>query len=540
MDEGPLRILLIEDDEDDYEIIKALLSEAPTLRFHLDWVTGYEAGLEAMRGREHDVCLLDYMLGARTGLEFIHELSNEANEPPIIVLTGKGTYEVDVETMRSGAADYLVKGHINADLLERSVGHTIERKCAENQATRYHQEVERLRSEHQLLQVQKAESLGRMAGAIAHHFNNKLMAVIGNLELALRFLPQESNPRTNVLRAMQASHQAVEISRLMLACVGQTHEKKEPIYLAETIKKTLSPLSTALSRNVHLITGIPLQGPIILADPVHLKQILTNLVLNASEAIGDREGDISVAIYEMSSPQVEELRVFPPEWESKAEGYACLCVSDTGCGLDAEMLEKIFDPFFSTKFIGRGLGLSVVLGLVRAYEGAIAVESRMGRGTTFQVFFPLPAVEKLPSQNDESLVSNEIEGGLSVLFIDDDPMMRDIGKDMFDLLGCEVIVASDGPEAIEIFRMRKDEVSLVVLDINMPRMNGWETLKVLRSLRPDIPAVMASGHEEDYAIRQNYPDRPQAYLQKPYRLAKLKAAIDRAKKVRLVGKKKAA
>jgi two-component system cell cycle sensor histidine kinase/response regulator CckA len=127
-----------------------------------------------------------------------------------------------------------------------------------------------------------------------------------------------------------------------------------------------------------------------------------------------------------------------------------------------------------------------------------------------------------------------------ILFIDDEPMMRDIGKDMFNLLGCEAIVAADGPEGVEIFRMRKDEVSLVVLDINMPLMNGWETLKVLRSLRPDIPVVMASGHDENQVIQQNYPDRPQAYLQKPYQLENLKAAIDRARSAPLVGKEKAA
>jgi PAS domain S-box-containing protein len=251
-------------------------------------------------------------------------------------------------------------------------------------------EEERLRLEQQLLQVQKAESLGRMAGAIAHNFNNKLMVVIGNLELALGVMPQESAPRARVLQAMNASQQAAEISRLMLACIGQTSVKVETLYLAETIRETLPPLTASLPQNVHLKTDITLQGPIVLADPVHIKQILTNLVLNASEAIGDQEGDISVAIREMLSAQVRESRVFPPEWEPKAERYVCLSVSDNGCGLDAATQEKIFDPFFSTKFIGRGLGLSVVLGLVRAYEGAIAVESRMGLGTTFRVFFPLP------------------------------------------------------------------------------------------------------------------------------------------------------
>ena len=383
--------------------------------------------------------------------------------------------------------------------------------------------------EQQLLHVQKDESLGRMAGAIAHNFNNKLMAVMGNLELALEFLPQGSNPRTKVLQAMAASHQAAEISSLMLACIGQTAERKESVFLSETIRETLPPLTNSLPRNVHLKTEIPLQGPTILANPVHIKQILTNLLLNASEAIGDQEGDILVAICEKSSPQVEESRFFPPEWEPKAAGYACLSVSDTGCGLDTEVLEKIFDPFFSTKFIGRGLGLSVVLGLVRVYGGAVAVESQEKRGTTFRVFFPLPAAGKPLFQINEPIVADEVAAGLLVLFVDDDPVIRDLGKDMLKLLGCKVLLAADGFEAVEIFRMHKDELSLVVLDITMPGMNGWEALTVLKSLQPDIPVVMASGHDENQMTHADHPGRPQAYLQKPYRLENLKAAIGRAR-----------
>jgi signal transduction histidine kinase len=192
----------------------------------------------------------------------------------------------------------------------------------------------------------------------------------------------------------------------MLAYVGQTAEKVGPLDLAEVISETLSLLGSSLPQNVFLKTDIPIQGPIILADLMHIKQVLTNLVLNASEAIGDRSGDVSVAIYETSEAQVLRTRFFPPDWESKVKSYVCLSVSDTGCGLDAETQEKIFDPFFSTKFTGRGLGLSVVVGLVRAYGGAISVESQIGWGSTFRVFFPLPEADKLPSRDGESLISD--------------------------------------------------------------------------------------------------------------------------------------
>ena len=391
-------------------------------------------------------------------------------------------------------------------------------------------EDERLHSEKQSLQVLQAESLSRMAGAIAHHFNNKLMAVMGNLELALHFLPQESTPRTKILQAMKASHQAAEISRLMLACIGQTVEKKEPIYLAETVREPLRQMAISLPQNLHLRTEIPLQGALILADPWHIKQILTYLVLNASEAMGDQEGDILVAICDISSPQFKESKVFPPGWKSEAGSYACLSVSDVGNGIDTAIQEKIFDPFFSTKGTGRGLGLSVVLGLVGAYEGAVVVESQRGRGATFQVFFPLLAAKKPPAQYDGSLVSDEIETGLLVLLVDDEPMIRDIGKDILKMLGCEVIAAADGSEAVEIFSARKNEISLVLLDLNMPGMNGPETLRGLRNMRPDVPVILTSGYDEAQVMRESSPERPQAFLHKPYSKDDLKAAIVAAQK----------
>jgi len=250
-------------------------------------------------------------------------------------------------------------------------------------------EAEKIQMEQRLQKLEKAESLGRMAGSIAHHFNNKLGAVIGNLELALYYLPEESDIRVRIVESMKASLQAAEVSRMMLAYLGQTTGRKEPIDLVETIRETLPLLDASTSQHVHLKTDFPPRRPIILGDGVHIKQILANLVSNAAEAIDQNEGDITVAIQVSAKAESQGLRFFPLEWEPKEEQYVCLSVSDTGCGMDVATQEKVFDPFFSTKFIGRGLGLPVLLGLVRAHDGAITVMSSPGRGAVFRVFFPL-------------------------------------------------------------------------------------------------------------------------------------------------------
>ncbi len=386
-------------------------------------------------------------------------------------------------------------------------------------------EEDRRQLEQRLQQAQKAESLGRMAGAIAHHFNNILGAVMGNLELALDDLPRESDTRARFIEAMKASHRAAEISRLMLAYLGQTSEEKGALDLAEATKEAIPILSEFLPKHVHLETILPSRGSIILADAAHIKQILSNLVSNAVEAVGDQESDITIAILVVSASEIQGLRFFPSDWEPKATNYACLSVSDAGCGLDAETQERIFDPFFSTKSTGRGLGLPVVLGLVRAHEGAVTVETQVGRGATFRVFFPLTEQEALPVRKAEKFVSGALEGEGLVLLAEDEPIVRNITQAMLERLGYEVITAADGAVAVEIFRVRQDEFRLAILDLTMPRMNGWETLSMLRSLRPDIPVVLVSGYDEARVMQGDHAERPQAFVHKPYLLADLKAAL---------------
>jgi signal transduction histidine kinase len=251
--------------------------------------------------------------------------------------------------------------------------------------------------EQQQYQLQKAESLNRMAGAIAHHFNNKLMAVMGNLELAMDHPSSNPEIARRLAAARQAADGAAEVSRLMLTYLGQTVARFESVDLSKACREVIGIQNSLMPEHIALKTDIPPHGPIIRAEPVQVRQILSQLITNAIEAIGEGQGDIRVSIGVKEAAGIDSSHIFPVGWKPKTEACACFEVSDVGCGIDPEQLEQIFDPFYSTKFVGRGLGLAVVVGTLRMHKGAIAVESKPGQGSTFRVFWPLEPPETQPA-----------------------------------------------------------------------------------------------------------------------------------------------
>jgi len=266
---------------------------------------------------------------------------------------------------------------------------------------------ERKRVEEEVRQLQKAESLGRMAGAIAHHFNNQLGVVMGNLELALIGLSGDPGPRNNLMNAMKAARRSSEVSGLMLTYLGQTISQPEPLALSEVCSRNLPMLQAVLPKDVVLETDLPSPGPIVNANANQIRQILTNLVTNAWEAMDKVGGAIHVTVKTVSPDDIPASHRFPIGWQPQDKAHACLEVRDTGCGIAEQDIDKLFDPFFSSKFTGRGLGLPVVLGIARAHEGAITVESEPGRGSVFRVFILLSA-EEVPRRPDQTIQAPEI------------------------------------------------------------------------------------------------------------------------------------
>lgn len=385
-------------------------------------------------------------------------------------------------------------------------------------------EAEKENYEAQYRQLQKAESLGRMAGAIAHNFNNLLGVVLGNLELAMNDLPLGSDVRETLTDAEDAAQRAAEVSSLMLTYLGQTSGKHEPLNLSEICRRNLPMLRAALPKNVGLEVDFPSPGPTIKGSMHQIQQVLTNLATNAWEALGEGMNTIHLNVKTVSSADIPLVHRFPPGWQTQDDLYACLEVTDTGLGIAERDMEKLFDPFFTSKFTGRGLGLPVILGIVRASRGVITVESDVGCGSAFRVFLPV-STEEVYRRMQHVTAAFEIEGGGTVLLVDDEQGVRKTAKTMLSRLGFKVLEAKDGIEAVDVFRRHKDIIRYVLCDLTMPRMDGWETLAALRKLAPAIPVILSSGFDEAQVMISDHPEKPQAFLGKPYRIAALRDAI---------------
>lgn len=373
-------------------------------------------------------------------------------------------------------------------------------------------------------QLHKSLSLGRMAGAVAHHFNNQLTTVLGNIDLAIHKLPPGSSSGEFLSEAIQAVHRAAEVSAQMLAYLGQPSGEKATLNLCDLYRQNMPLLQSTLPSVLE--TDFTSPGPVVVANAIQIQQVLFNLVTNAREAIGTNNGTIQVSVRTVPSSAISSSHLHPVDWRPKADTYACLEIKDTGCGIAAADLENIFDPFFSRKRIGRGMGLSVVLGIVRVHCGAISVESTPGQGSTFRVYFPLaagvPALKKQPEPRAPNFT------GGTILVIDDEEPLCKLVATTISSFGFKVLTAHDGITALEIFQLHLNEIRCVLCDLTMPRMNGWQIITALRQLSPGIPVILASGFNESSVMAGAHKDQPQLFLSKPFNRAQLREAIGAA------------
>ena len=376
-------------------------------------------------------------------------------------------------------------------------------------------------------QLHKCESLNRMARAVAHHFNNQLQVVTGNLEMAVATPPHGAiSPAECLEEALQAARRTGEVSGGLLTYLGSTRGKQEPMDLAEACRRSLPVLTAAMHGKVRLEADLPAPGPIVKTNVAQVCQVMTQLVINAAEAMEERPGAIRLSVKTLAPEEVPAGHRFPIDSEPPAGPCACLEVTDTGCGIAAEDLDSLFDPYYSSKFAGRGMGLSLVLGIVRAHEGAIAVESKPGRGSAFRVYLPVDGktVVQPPGKGKRAALG----GGGTVLLAEDDKSVRVSTAKMLARMGFEVIQAVDGAEAVELFAKHKDEIRWVLSDVRMPRMDGWEMLAAVRKICPGIPVVLATGYDPSSMGADHYPEQPQMVLSKPYGFAELQEAIGKA------------
>jgi len=383
----------------------------------------------------------------------------------------------------------------------------------------------RLALERKLLETQKLESLGVLAGGIAHDFNNLLVGVMGNASLALASLPPGSPAHDGLRHIEVAAQRAADLTRQLLAYAGKGQFVVQRLDLNTIVEEMTPLLRISIAKTARLGYALAERLPAIAADAAQIRQVLMNLVINASEAIGDGDGSItvgtSVVVADRALLADTVLGLDLPGGE-----YVCLEVADSGRGMDAATAARIFEPFFTTKFTGRGLGLAAVLGIVRGHKGALTVSSEPGQGTRFRVLLPTadPSADGFPvpppASPREWHGEAERDRGTALL-IDDEAEVRDVTAHMLERLGFTVLRATDGQEGVEVYRRHPERVVVVLLDMTMPHMTGEQALGELLRVKPDARVVLMSGYSEHEATRRFAGKGLAGFLQKPFRLADL-------------------
>ncbi len=390
-------------------------------------------------------------------------------------------------------------------------------------------EEERQRLQAHMQQVQKLESLGVLAGGIAHDFNNLLVAILGNADLALTDLPSYSPARENLEEIKKAALRASELSSQMLAYSGRGRFVLQPVSLNELIQDMGRLLQASVSKKATLGYELASDLPAVVADVTQIRQVIVNLISNASEALGDLVGAITVRTGVQVDPVcASDSYLAEPLPEGR---YVSLEVTDTGCGMDRATQARVFDPFFTTKFTGRGLGLAAVLGIVRGHKGAIAIDSAPGKGSTFTVFFPATDQAAVAIGRPDRPRRQSWKASGTVLVVDDEEAVCRMARTMLERFGFTVCTAGDGVEALRILRGDPGKFAAVLLDVTMPRMSGEDTLRALRSVRGDIPVILTSGYDEQETIRHFAGQSWAGFVQKPFQLdalaGKLRAVIEK-------------
>ena len=498
-----IKILLIDDDEDDYFITHEYLLDIERQQYSLEWIDNYNDGYERIAQREHDVYLIDYRLGAENGLDLLRQMV-EANHPaPIILLTGQGDHEVDIEAMRAGAADYLVKSQLNGRLLERAIRYALERK---------REQEHRIGLENQLRQSQKMDAIGQMAGGIAHDFNNILTAIISYAGIS-KHLITEDHPVYERLEGIEdAVKRAANLTRQLLAFASRQSTSSQAVNLNQLTVNISRLLRRLISADIELDTDLATDLAIIQADSGQLEQILVNLVVNARDAMPDG-GTLTIKTRNVSLDEDEArqyLDIVPGD-------YVLLSVTDTGVGMSDELLSHIFEPKKKKKEKGKGtgLGLATCYGIVKQSNGAMLVSSTVGAGSSFDIYLPCT----LENDDKRPLISpskRPSSGAETILFAEDEEDVRLLVTDSLRQQGYTVIPAQNGEEALALIQGHEAEIDLLLSDVIMPKMGGIELAQAIEILNPVCKILFVSGYSEDAQAMRSAVNVDMLFLKKPF------------------------
>ena len=404
---------------------------------------------------------------------------------------------------------------VSIDNVRRFVGIThdvSERKQAEE---------EKRLLEQQLQHTQKQESLGQLSGGIAHNFNNILAIIIGYCGLTkMNFETAEKN----IPIIETAAERAALLCRQMMAYSGKAQLTMAKVNMVMQLDETIVMLKSSLPQNAVIKTNLSASIPMIEGDVNQLNQLVMNLIINASEAIGTAQGEVNILLAEfevITGKTVEDYNRIPiPPGE-----YICLEVTDNGCGMDEATQSRLFEPFFTTKFTGRGLGMSAVLGIIQSHGGALQLFSQPTQGTTFKIYLPALVEELTGDENESSTASKAWQGNGTILLVEDEEQVRFIAKELLEMFGFTVLEALNGKEALEIYQKNAADIILVFTDIGMPVMDGYELVEKLKKLKPELPIIISSGYgDADVKVRIGS-DNIAGVASKPYNADKLRKVL---------------
>ncbi len=385
-------------------------------------------------------------------------------------------------------------------------------------------EAQRRRLETQLRQAEKLRSVGVLAGGIAHDFNNLLMAMLGNAELAIMRLPEGSAALGPVRNIQSAGNRAADLTRQIMTYSGAGSYEFGSVSINAVVADVLAGLAAELPPHVQVEADTPDDLPNIVGDAGQIAQAVNGLVSNAVEALGDEPGQVTVRcrLEQVSAAWLADTLL--PQGLQAGE-YVAIEVVDTGCGMTPETLQRVFEPFFTTKFTGRGLGLPATLGIARAHGGTVHVTSEAGHGSTFTMLLPTTGRPSAAAAVEEDRAVAAPIHSSTVLVVDDEELVRHVTQGMLAMAGFDSLAAASGEEAVELLRVQPEQIRFAVLDLTMPGMGGAEALRQMRGLRPDLPVLLSSGHDEEHAMAQFAERERVAFLAKPYGYDDLCAAI---------------
>ncbi len=376
--------------------------------------------------------------------------------------------------------------------------------------------------ERQMQHAQKLESLGVLAGGIAHDFNNLLTAMLGHMNVAETKLAPESPALPHLERLERIIHRAADLTRQMLAYSGKGRFVVRSYDLNHVVQEVTHLLEVSIPKKIALRFDLAEALPAVEADAAQIQQVIMNLVTNAADAIGDREGTIRLITGTHQLDRAYLDQVFQGQ-DLLPGSYVTLEVSDTGCGMTGEVQERIFEPFFTTKVAGRGLGLSATIGILKGHRAGMRIYSEPGRGTTFKLLFPSTEVKRQEEAIQTALPA--LAHQATILLVDDEEMIREAATAVLESLGLTVIPACDGREAVAAVQRPDLKLDLVLMDLTMPHMDGKEAFQIIRRIQPTLPVILSSGYNEQESVQSFSGRGLDAFLQKPYTLRALERTV---------------